>query len=245
VKRSTGPRKTAELSKSLHRQLNAYALAASAAGVGVLALAPPAEAKIVYTRTHDLITPNSVYRLRLNHEITDFTFVNVLRCPRSSQCSFSVFQEPRPGNGAMGHVSQTESHRTFPFDLALPRGSRIESTNGHFYGGAKLAAGFWSPCAGSAWGPWAYATNRYLGLKLRIKGETHYGWARLSFAEGNAGSGFTVTLTGYAYETIAYKPIIAGKTKGPDVIKLEPGSLGHLAHGTSAIPVWRMQHSSH
>ena len=38
-----------QVSESLHKRLNAYALAASAAGLGVLAFAPPAEAKIVYT----------------------------------------------------------------------------------------------------------------------------------------------------------------------------------------------------
>jgi hypothetical protein len=34
------------------------------------------------------------------------------------------------------------------------------------------------------------------------------------------------TLTGYAYETIPNKPIITGKTKGPDVITLDPATLG-------------------
>jgi len=38
---SSGPRKTANLSKSTHQQLTMYALAASAAGVTLLALAPP------------------------------------------------------------------------------------------------------------------------------------------------------------------------------------------------------------
>ena len=39
------------------------------------------------------------------------------------------------------------------------------------------------------------------------------------------------TLTGYAYETIPNKPIIAGKTNGPDVITVEPTTLGSLALG--------------
>ena len=42
-------------------------------------------------------------------------------------------------------------------------------------------------------------------------------------------------LTGYAYETVPNKPIIAGKTKGPDVATLpmetRAGTLGHLALG--------------
>lgn len=47
MKRSSGPRKTASLSQSTNHKLNTYALAASAAGVGILALIQPAQAKIV------------------------------------------------------------------------------------------------------------------------------------------------------------------------------------------------------
>ena len=49
MERSSGPRMTAKLSESVHHQLNMYALAAGAAGVGVLALAQPVAAEIVYT----------------------------------------------------------------------------------------------------------------------------------------------------------------------------------------------------
>jgi hypothetical protein len=75
--------------------------------------------------------------------------------------------------------------------------------------------------------------NRYLGLRFIIKGETHFGWARLNVA-CNLGSKKIGLLTGYAYETIANKPIIAGKTKGPDFITVQPASLGQLARGASA-----------
>ena len=63
MKRSPRPRMKAELPRSLHRQLNSYAPAASAAGVGVLVLAQPAEAKIIYTMAHHLIPPNTHYNL--------------------------------------------------------------------------------------------------------------------------------------------------------------------------------------
>src|ERR1700674_905854 len=60
-------------SQSLQRQLNAYALAAGAAGVSVLALAQPAEAKVLYTQAHQVIGQNGVYNLDLNHDgIVDF-----------------------------------------------------------------------------------------------------------------------------------------------------------------------------
>jgi hypothetical protein len=78
VKRSSRPRATAELSDSLHHRLNSYALAASAAGVGVLAVAQPADAKIVYTPAHVVVS--EVVPLDLNHDgIVDFTILNTLQ----------------------------------------------------------------------------------------------------------------------------------------------------------------------
>jgi hypothetical protein len=65
-----------------------------------------------------------------------------------------------------------------------------------------------------------------------IEGKSHYGWARMSVEI--KGTNLTATLTGYAYETIPNKPIIAGKTHGKD-----EATLGHLATGASAIPAWR------
>jgi hypothetical protein len=87
---------------------------------------------------------------------------------------------------------------------------------------------------GCRWGQWWSVQNRYLGLKFYIKGNVHYGWARLTTEPFE-----DIRLTGYAYETIPNKPIITGKTKGPDVITFQPPTLGHLAAGASAIPAWR------
>jgi hypothetical protein len=86
-------------------------------------------------------------------------------------------------------------------------------------------------------GPWAGkgkgARDRYLGLKFVINGEVHYGWARLSVTLGHQRQFDDVsgTLTGYAYETVPEKPIIAGQIAGPDVITAQPETLGGLALG--------------
>jgi hypothetical protein len=79
--------------------------------------------------------------------------------------------------------------------------------------------------------------NRYVGLRFKIKGKIHYGWARLSVQVQN----HTVvgTLTGYAYETVAGKPIKAGQIKEEDDAVIQPASLGHLARGASALSAWR------
>src|SRR5580692_2332047 len=66
-------RKTFKISDSLNRQLNAYALAASAAGVSVLALARASEAKVVYTETHQVTRARVPLYIDLNHDgIKDF-----------------------------------------------------------------------------------------------------------------------------------------------------------------------------
>jgi hypothetical protein len=83
-----------------------------------------------------------------------------------------------------------------------------------------------------------YTQNRYLGMKFMINGEAHYGWARFSVTVNVF---LEATLTGYAYETIPNKPIITGKTNGPDVVAAEPASLGRLAQGASGISAWRQK----
>jgi len=76
MKRSSGSRKTAELSKSILQQLNMYTRAAGAAGVGVLALSQSAAAKIVYTPANITFGLNQYgkYPIDFNHDgITDLT----------------------------------------------------------------------------------------------------------------------------------------------------------------------------
>jgi len=51
------PRMPSKLSDSLHLRLNTYALAASTAGVGMLALAQTVDAKIVHTPVYEKIPP--------------------------------------------------------------------------------------------------------------------------------------------------------------------------------------------
>ena len=67
------PRKTFKTSDSLNRQLNTYALVASAAGVSMLALAGASEAKVVYTETHQVTHTGFPLYIDLNHDgIKDF-----------------------------------------------------------------------------------------------------------------------------------------------------------------------------
>jgi len=228
-------RVTSNLSGSLHQRLNAYALAAGAAGVSVLALAQPVEAKIVYTKADVVIGPNGVqrYNLDLNHDgIADFTLQ--FGTFRNHTDSSAYLDESAPaGNGVMG-----SKPRAIVSAAALYRGAKIARGQAFYPGKEQMVR---VACAGTiihrtciTSGNWVNVANRYLGLKFKLKGKTHYGWARLSVQESV--SDINATLTGYAYETIPNKPIIAGKTHGND-----EATLGHLATGASAIPAWRVE----
>jgi hypothetical protein len=221
-------RKPSNLSQSLHQRLNSYALAASAAGVSLLALVQPTEARVVYTRANRNIFPDHVIPLDLNHDgLTDFIFTN-----RLDKTQFSSFGSdwlsvvPSGANRVWGH--ETTSQHSHRYASALQAGFRISGAfsrgrgymaYGHFFSGTYVCHG-----------QWKNLDNHYLGLKFHDrKGETHFGWARLNVSCNTYK--IDATLTGYAYETIPNKAIIAGRTKGPDVITLRSGSLGHLARG--------------
>jgi hypothetical protein len=217
------------LSDSLQHQLNMYALTASATGVGMLALALPAEAKIVYTPAHIRIKLNhGIINLDLNHDgINDFQF-----SAKYGRSTYGLGEKlwvgpAQQSNQVWGFVSTTWNALCAD---PLPRGQKV-GPKGKFYPGVQIMfslvghmrdSGGWSKCA------W-YDTKAYLGLRFIIKGKTHYGWARVKTA-GNFG-GFTPLITGYAYETVPNKPIIAGRIKGADDGDAMPATLGGLALG--------------
>src|SRR5580692_2491567 len=71
-------RAPSNLSESVHHQLNTYALAATAAGVGMLAFVQPSEAEIVYTPAHLAIKANGgLFSFDLDHNgVSDFGISN-------------------------------------------------------------------------------------------------------------------------------------------------------------------------
>jgi len=228
-------RKPSDLSESLHQRLNSYALAASAAGVSALALAQPAEAKIVYTKASIEIAPGNTLSLDLNHSRkTEFSFSNHTSTTRSVHST--LFRDnfgvsPQGGNGVLNHASVLGSGVQIG-----PKGQFQSSTQRLVYF-QQLCLTEFGTCRSSTVGNWKNVARGYLGLKFFIQGKAHYGWARFNVTVTH--KGIYALLTGYAYETIADKPIITGKTKGPDVITIQDASLGHLARGASGLSAWR------
>jgi hypothetical protein len=237
----------ARLDARLEKSLSAYAVAAAAAGVSLLAMARSAEAKIVYTAAKVSIPVNGgPVLLDLNHDgVADFTLSNftwsrgdvrgVLLQAGAKNKSNEIW-----GAGQFFGTGQFSLEGSLPmFASALHAGFTVGPNKAYFQKGARWLMGYsrGTLYASSTQGQWLYTQRRYLGLKFIIGGQPHYGWARLTVQP--ADGGLQATLTGYAYETIPNKPIIAGKTKGPDVVTWEPATLGRLAQGASGISAWR------
>jgi hypothetical protein len=242
------------LSDSVRQQLTMYSLAAGAAGVGLLALAQPSEAKVVYTPAHVKIATLGFSPIDFNHDgkidvglwrtagqTTTIAASNILAYPNTNY-----------GNGALVSARYSDTA------VALRAGAKI-GPNRKFSGKTQqpnMAGVTTNKVKGTyQWGgQWANGgkglKNRYLGVKFIINGQFHYGWARVTVVTGPKRSFYGV-LTGYAYETIANKAIVAGQTKGfddrqPNPARLSapsstPSSLGVLATGASGLSIWRGQ----
>jgi hypothetical protein len=260
-------RQTFAISDSLNRQLNSYAQVAAAAGVSVLALAGASEAEVVYTVTHQVTHAGTPLYIDLNHDgIHDFQ-LRTTYYPGSSGLEVGLDAFAIADNRIAARRFRSSGGYFFSAASALKAGAQI-GPNGNFSVRFPFIAVEHFGRFGSQYsdlGPWAGTgkgvRNRYLGLKFIVDGEVHYGWARLSVTLGHRRQFDDVvgTLTGYAYETIPDKPIIAGRITGADVTTLQPepeeitppapsvapapapATLGLLAKGALTLDLWRRE----
>lgn len=231
---SGNPVRTATaLNAKLNKGLVAYVAAASAAGVGMLACAIPAEAEVVYTPTNlEIGAGQGPVNLDLNNDgIADFYLSNFDYGCFHNTCKYDLQVAPaQEGNAIWAMRDGRFLVATPAFEgvvIAPERNFKMELTFLDFflsaYGYPTESYGWWGkgkPFAGS-----------YLGLKFEIAGEVHYGWARLKVKADRSGNNLTITanLTGYAYETVPNRPIITGMTHGTldtDEMQLDPLALG-------------------
>lgn len=246
------------LSNDLNRKAGLYSLAAAAAGVSLLALAQPAAAEVVVTKKtiHIPVAPRSMpepVRISMaNNGVDNFSFIL-----SSAGVRELLVGGLNPGqNGS--HNQIIAGGDFYGKALALERGAKVgpagpssyfssffplvegtNTSNGKFY-----SRGYWG----------GNRKNSYLGVRFLINGQTHYGWIRLTVTT-NVKSGapsLEATITGYAYETVANKPIKAGtaamataEIQGPQKMKHQTGpSLGMLAAGAEGLTVWRREETS-
>jgi hypothetical protein len=223
-------RQTTTLSPTLDRHLIAYAAAATAAGVSMLA-STPAAASVVYTPAD--IPIRTSYAMDLNHDgISDFALNIAVISESDGGIGILNLRLDVPGNGV-------RPKGQFAADAAaLPQGARIGPLKSFTsalssYGGVFMYAhGEFSHTGvktSFSDGPWVKQTNKFLGLRFLIGDRFHYGWARLTTTPGGT------VLTGYAYESDAGHQILAGQISGNDVQPefVSPAMLGTLAKGSA------------
>ena len=232
------------LSHKLDRRLIAYSAAATAAGVGMIATSPSAEAKIVYTAANLTIPADQSISFDLNNDgIPDFGFYfyqyGAVRKPLGYHEEGLEVDPAKTGNA----IWSVQSSKGGACAAALPPGVKVGP--GADFQGKSLE--LWGSGGTAYSGPFVFCEfgkrtrGAFLGLKFLINGQTHYGWAHVTI-KGN-----TAVLNGYAYETVPNQPIVTGKASGPVevgealpmAIPAQPATLGILAHGAQGLDIWR------
>ena len=244
----TASRATSPVKARLDKKLSAYAAAATAAGIGMLAAPTAAEGKVVYTPTNVSTTVGGSISIDLNNDgLADF-LVFGRQCGSRGNC---LFINPLvAGNGIRGLTSRVTASAGI---YGLPSGPRtpflsktVTSSGQSFVAFMAFVSAYHSGV--NSHGPWANTVNKYLGFRFLINGKTHYGWARMTVKMAKN----SVTLTGYAYETIPNLRIFEGHTDGTTASDLRPAdllpsmqersaTLGLLAQGADGLSIWRRE----
>ncbi len=246
-------------SDNLNRQLALYSLAAAVAGVSLLSLSEPAAGEVIVTKKTipiPISTDGIQKRVPIsvaNNGINNFSFILSSTAPlRRTFIGFSA--------GTTGSDNQIIAGGNFYGEaLPLPRGTKISSNQ-------TLGVFSWTPLieatdtlSGTFYsrGKWpGTQKNKYLGVRFKIDGQFHYGWIRLTVTSNVKLEKQTLeaTITGYAYETVPNKAILAGTAETASATTNKPNpdlqtpsssqnnigpSLGMLASGSEALPLWR------
>ena len=184
-------------------------LPGASAPYGANRVAPDA---IIYTPA-DVDIEDSQYNLDLNND---------------GKSDFSLKEVNQSGGGCDGYNTKATfsatTHRSASVNglrglaAALANGSPIGPSQSVLSGAVLIdryrvrwhreIEGSYGVCAPQTrnWGHWR-DKNAYLGFAFAIRGRTHYGWAQLSV---NTDAGLA-HLSGYAYQTKAGRPIMAGQ----------------------------------
>jgi hypothetical protein len=232
-------RNATELTLAIEKKLLGYAALAAAGGVPMLALAPSAEAKIVYTPTHQKLPLNTTFTLDVNGDgIPDFQFFASTflgGAPRRDTYTFNS----DAGLTVSGEVQSNQVWGAQGAVSALPAGIKIGGNRkfaaSNFFMGGVAATDGEPPTYFDPWAPQGgNVKDHYVGLKFVIDGETHYGWARFNVQIRQPLKGkVQAILTGYAYETAPNAPIMAGETSGTEEATGQAATLGQLAAGAA------------
>lgn len=191
-RRRQQPDQIASLTESLCRRLDAYAVAAAAAGVAVVACAAPAEGAPVCTRSKGELLNTSTFPLYLiNQQIPSF---NIAQQTNSSFISFTttgigvLFWWNRAFFTPNSAGAKVLLSKNYPADVKS--GSEI-GPGGDFgkgasygllftYGKGHFGSGHGGGTKLNHRGNLSLSNDSLVGFQVSEKGQVHYGWARLN-----------------------------------------------------------------
>lgn len=191
------------MKENLQKRITKYTAVA-----GAVVAATGANAQIVYTDVnpdyvHDAVEQAtfSVYPLDLNNDATvDFVIASKdTTSPAGVRTRFTLAAPYGAGNAVAG-----ETLSSFDYALALDINTMVDATLNWIASTNTMA---YNVDANNPYSEnWNGVTDKYLGLKFVVGGNTHYGWARLDV---NA-IGDSVVVKDYAYNATANGGIMTG-----------------------------------
>lgn len=243
---------------NLNRRIAQYSLSAGVAGVSLLALVQPAAGEVLVTKKTIPIPltpidmPHPVKISMANNGVDNFTF-HLTNSPPNLGRSSSF-----RSLALVGATSNAAAIYQGYFIGPLPRGAKIGASAGFSPFESAVEQSLGDVSGRGFRGYWGgNLKDHYVGVRFSIAGQTHYGWIRLTVTTDPDphGPAISATITGYAYETLPNKTILAGTAGAagsPEkpsadlqlaekVQNLAGPSLGMLARGADALPMWRRE----
>jgi hypothetical protein len=176
-----------------------------------LAFVRPGAARIVYTPANQTLNGSGMLTIDFNRDgILDASIQQSSRV-NGFNCWLDLVQA-YPGTS--GAVVATDQGGFF-WASALSAGSVIGPRSPLEFGEAlMLHVTSGTGCTQGTAGFWDDQAVHYLGIAFIARGALHYGWVQLRVSYSNFlhRHVLTTALTGYAYETIAGRRILAGST---------------------------------
>jgi hypothetical protein len=173
----------------------------------------PAAAEIVYTPLNVSIPVDGYYYMDLNQDgFADFILRSQLiedYCQSGDGYIWSLSITPRQGN-AVAIASGADA-------AALLLGAQVGPNQNYLFSTGLMSELVWGACGQGMFGEWLNLPNRYLGLRFQgaNANEFYYGWAQVNevaYIDRNEHVQASVTLLGFAYETVPQRVIAAGQT---------------------------------
>lgn len=172
-----------------------------------LAIAGVADAsgQIIYTDVNpDVGGPGVEVYIDFNNDSEwDALITRNLKTP-TDQTINALFVAPRDGNAILGSTS-IYNGSTYRYPFALNSGYIISSGNTNWNSSYYYQSMNWGSCNYPN-SNWCNVTDKFLGIRFKINGNTHFGWARLDVINAS-----NWILKDYAYNSTPGEPIEAGQ----------------------------------